>query len=149
MAETDYLALLAAKTVECHICLGTGILKFHYPDPEVRDYTCIICKGSGRVLDPRFKRLRAEYCTHLTYGPPCDCAELGYTVVRDLGVLLEVLVENKYRPHLYFSGVLNKWECQLHVDKGWSEAKYADTPLEAAAHAVYDWVETQEQEVTG
>lgn len=50
---TEQLSAMALRLAEakkpCHICLGTGILKFSYPDPEVRDYTCIVCNGTREV----------------------------------------------------------------------------------------------------
>ncbi len=69
--EPDLTALalaLASAKKPCHICLGTGVLKFSYPDPEVRDYSCIICKetpGEVYVLGPE---VRVECPACLGYG---------------------------------------------------------------------------------
>ena len=101
---TDYLALIAEKTVRCGACNGRGFrlegvdLKTPMPDCDVCD--------SGRVLDPRFDGLREDCPGPFSIGVircpvrfPKDysspevieadpCKGTGYTVVRDLTVLL-------------------------------------------------------------
>ncbi len=138
MAETDYLALLAKKTAEC---LHIGYVR----------ETCRDCKGSGRVLDPRFEKLRKRRNDYPKYQGWFEFNGLDYNVVRDLGVMLEIALQVvSCADGLNFELIDGKFKCEVWESYfGHSLAEATDdTFLEAAAHAIYDWVEAQEQEVT-
>lgn len=137
--ETDHLALLAKKTVTACSCTVRGCSHTAW---------CLGCKGSGRVLDPRFEKLRNR-ChegagSHLRHGKDCP----GYTVVRDLGVLLEIMLP---QGSVCFREEHEEYHARYHLwgTRGTGINGRGSTSLEAAAQALYDWVEAQEQEVTG
>ncbi|KKN86873.1 hypothetical protein LCGC14_0264350 [marine sediment metagenome] len=144
---TDYLANLAARTVECPDASTHRCPSSH--DEHGAEAKCVTCEGSGRVLDPRFEGLRRKH-TRQTHGIKMsilhgDCWKTcetvgcpGYTVNRDLEVLLECTGKGVY---LYPSLSGEGRRCDLlgtDIDIT-TEATY----LEAAAKAVYEWLEAE------
>ena len=118
---TDYLAEIAARTVECPHLRGIQL-------------TCF-CKGSGRVLDPRFAGLRD---VHTKSACMCMSPCPGYTINRDLEELLACAPVD--RAVSLYNMPAGGWACNvfgLHAE--------ADTPLEAAAKAVYEWLEAEKK----
>ncbi|KKK73704.1 hypothetical protein LCGC14_2891160, partial [marine sediment metagenome] len=144
--ETDYLAKIAARTVEC---------------PEYKGMicgSCCCCKppfgqtcvNEGRVLDPRFAELRIGcVCNKGYWNPgasrpkvPCKhCQAKGYTINRDLGVLLECIfpIDGAYNAVLKVMG--DKELHRLSLAKG-------DVFTEALAKAVYEWQEAEKKVTT-
>ena len=141
-------------------------VKCWHSDSHASNCLVVSCKDE-RVLDPRFKGLRkdCDVIKHvpahshymvwpsentLTYtdggytdppaGPLCE----GYTINRDLGVLLECIP--------------GKWI--LLTPRANSDAKYicaiespnveanGDTTLETASHALHEWLQKQEVRTT-
>ncbi len=151
--EPDYLAQIAAKTVECpcaltylsdrcHACkvFGPDMAISHSPSCQIQG-----CKGSGRVLDPRFDGLRETKCSHGGHAlteDECGVYLKGYTVVRDLAVLLDII--------LPWDGA---YEAVLAVFSDKDLHRYAiegrgDKFTEAAAKAVWEWLEREEKVAT-
>ena len=150
----DYLAKIAAWTVECpcataydkEICSACWeecrMDNSHYE-------LCVIpdCKGSGRVLDPRFDGLRG----FLDCGHPYDvktdtslCRNYncpGYTINRDFAVLLDIMIR---RAPVVFEGVTTGEYVQVFWGRELMQppAGGGPTSLEAAAHAVYEWLQS-------
>ncbi len=154
---TDYLAEIAAWTVECSNldCKGTGyITKYGGLDGTVPTETlCAVCMNTGRVLDPRFAELRIGcVCNKGYWNPgasrpkvPCKhCQAKGYTINRDLGVLLECMKPVSItflcsKPKL-------KWGVHVIGDYHSGISDDCDTGLEAAAKAVYEWLGAEKKE---
>ena len=95
---TDHLAEIAAMTVEC-------------PHRRGIQLTCF-CRGSGRVLDPRFDGLRKMHSefvhriqTSIEASKRVSCPEggcPGYTINADLGVFLKCLRGTKIAYKMIF-----------------------------------------------
>lgn len=169
---TDYLAEIAAMTVECPRCEGQGYWVRTGDDPEYPDlpvnHDCDHCKGIGRVLDLRFDGLRGEcpgYAIEVGRIPnlnirftgehaekKCACQGTGYTINRDLAGLMEIgpgIFGRRICYKFEWGYMNNKWECDIGIPlislehwKSFSSA-LADTPLEAAAEALYEWLEQE------
>lgn len=148
----DYLAKIAAKTVAC----PGGPSDFEYEKDKMLPCRTILpfprhfegswvdacpgnCKGSARVLDPRFEGLRRRCHEgrgfYLRHGKDCP----GYTVIRDLGILLECIKPLNFvflcgRPRL-------KWGASIVSDGHYGLSDDCKTPLEAATKAVWEWLE--------
>ena len=147
---TDYLQLIATKTRECPVTLKSD----NRDDPASQHGDLCDCKGSGRVLDPRFDGLRWDYMSVESYDD--EEIEEGYfkhgdriyCTHRDLAVLQGVLQE------LYWGDgdglemtLLIGIKVRAQIGPDWHGMPWfeANTPLEAAAHAVWNWLEAQEK----
>ena len=148
---TDYLAEIAARTVWC---LRLELLEsevdegFGDGNPEG---PCSLCKGLEEVLDPRFEGLR-QSCTSGSHLYPVfidDCP--GYTVNRDLAVLLAcarpllygmmlVLDSRESRPDGWYCVIEEKSSGICHTHDG-----VYNTALKAAAKAVHEWLEAEKK----
>ncbi len=139
----DYLAQIAEKTLPCPVTLT-------YPkdDGSPHGPSCD-CRDTGHVLDPRFDGLREEcLACHCEEGHISDpCQKVGYTVVRDLGVLLECARKLSYHLGLYWDYEDVEWRCTIKDPKGWVIG-YGHEPLEVAAKAVWKWLEAEEKVTT-
>ncbi len=148
---TDYLAEIAARTVECSNldCKGTGyITKYGGYDGTVPTETlCAVCMNTGRVLDPRFEGLRkpcpASVHPNLNkvhdHTKQADCQ--GYTVNRDLAMLLVCLDTSVSIAHNQGRG----WTVDVFAKGPYHGTGRADTPLKAVAKAVYEWLEADKK----
>ncbi len=126
----DYLALIAAKMVEC--------IDPEYP-LDMHTYACLNCAGSGRVLDPRFGSLRMDNCGCEDHkGQP-----QGYTVNRDLAVLLKCLRDDNIAYKIRFHPDAGPPCVELGVGgRHWGYSVQDDF-----YQAVWEWLE-QEEKVT-
>jgi len=136
---TDYLAEIAAMTVEC-----PHIRKHSYMGEAI----CADCKNSNRVLDHRFEGLRTGHKGHIAMSATgmdeaaCEVYECpGFTINRDLAVLLTCILPLDGAYEAVLSVLSNK---ELHRDmiKG-----KGDRFTEAASHAVYDWLISERQKL--
>lgn len=138
--KKGYLQLIAAKTVECGACNGRGfrleVVDLKTPMPD-----CDICKGSGRVLDPKFEGLR-DY-------QDIDTVDLnkGYTVVRDLAVLLECLRDAKIKYKMIFH-VINRGESdeETMVEVGVGGRHWGYGNHDDFCRAVWEYLEREKVE---
>ncbi len=147
---TDYLAKIAAWTVECPNldCKGTGYITTYggYDGTVPTEGLCPVCMNTGRVLDPRFEGLR-QSCTSGSHLYPVfidDCP--GYTVNRNLGVLLDIMMPYG---RIGFQGIGERvrvrWFTWGPADPHQYSWANAPTSIEAAAKAVYDWLEAEKK----
>ncbi len=156
--ERYYLAEIAAKTVWCPRLelLESEVDKgFGHGNPEG---PCSLCKGLEEILDPRFEGLRDVH--HKGNHPhgwfqSCEMAKCpGYTLIRDLGVLLEIALTTIRR---LSSIAFYYMEEEDDFPKGFgvildvggtlsdNDEELSDTPLESAAKAVWEWLEAEEK----
>ncbi len=118
--KKDYLQLIAAKTA---------------PASEEHARECT-CRGEGLVLDSRFDGLRLH--KH-EISPACLSGCRGCSgVARDLGVLLEITLVLEIPLHLHPKD--SKWGA--HIGYG---STFDRNALEAAAKAVWEWLEAEEK----
>ena len=133
---TDYLAKIAAMTVECFdpYCREDG----KDIGAPLRD--CRRCRGTRRILDPRFDGLRITECSHGGHAlteDECGVYLTGYTINRDLEVLLEIIPTLCSDTFILMYGKdTATWAVAWQTER----LSRADIPLEAAAHAVYEWL---------
>ena len=140
MAETDYLAKVAAKTVACDTRIQDMTIHMYHDEYSGG----CPCKGSGQVLDPRFERLRKE-CkrNHYDYGDISHEEDgcIGYTIVRDVGVLLDI-IPAKWILLTPKSNSNDKYIFAIEDEDGRAGKEAGgDDMLEAVAAAVYQWLE--------
>ena len=99
--KRDYLDLLASRTVWCprlELLESEVDEGFGHGNPEG---PCSLCKGIEEIPDPRFKKLRVKKsCDNLDHVVDaqhnkiyCNCYT-GYSVIRDLGALLEIAAQD-------------------------------------------------------
>ena len=151
--EADYLALLAKKTVWCpNLELLESEVKngFGHGNPEG---PCSLCKGLEETLDPQFDKLRWRYMSVESYGD--DEIEQGYfqhgdyiyCIVRDLGILLEIAAPIKRYGVSYSEVFDTALEGITALGNPNTKPPTAEEILEAAAHAVHNWIEAQESKL--
>ncbi len=130
---TDYLALIAEKTVEC------PDINPEFPsDWHNRKWSS--CKGLGRILDPRFDGLRLHK-HEVTVSCMKGCQ--GYSgVSSDLAVLLECARKLSYHLGLYWDYEDAEWRCTIEDPDGWKTG-YGHEPLETVAKAVWEYLEQE------
>ncbi len=129
---TDHLAEIAAMTVECKD-------NFHE-----KGWACRTCSGYKVVLDPRFDGLREMHGTcHFKDCPRDEDGDYscgGWRINRDLGVIVEIMIR---KSPVFIEGMGEHVRVRWELFQGTVFGE-GDFPLEAAAHAVYEWL-LQEQ----
>ena len=131
--ERDYLRDLAAKTVECPVTL-----KSENRDGSASQHGDLCdCKGTERVLDPRFDKLRSY--------DDLDTVDLarGYTVVSDLAVLLSI-ADTVGRGAGLLGHICGKLIGETCGPPNQSPLS-PETIRAVAAEVFWDWLEAQEE----